>query len=621
MASQPRGSAPSSEPPRRPGPRRFACRAAAVDLFTRAAIGIGLVASLACGPPRAEETVSIPGNLPFYQVEIDDSAFADEVLRRYLTDRVGISFTHQRFSYENVIEILAATRAGNRQQEDDRPFLARVTPYVFVVAKTLGAQLEVLATYQGRTTNGTTYRSYFVVRRDDLADPTKPTLEDLENFLLRRTLEDDPALFVYKSKFSTSGYFVPALFFREREIYSVARVAGKHAAIRSQEVGGGSTDLVLRVARGEADLAAVWDGPKAKFDRGGELYREFGGELAFIELETIIPNDLLVTSANLPEEVKQPLRQAIGEMTEANLTSFVGEDERKADLGDFRYWLDFDATDSEAGAGARKARAALSGLCALTRRRPPRVVVDVWPGSGAEKKVGRTELAAMLEATRQAIRLSSTELTLFDGEIHDQADLRWELTPLHDEAVLLESFFTSVEGVAPQEFRISHKGGDGSYKDLTQRIGDRIHSRLHRIRYLWPYQEDLTVIRDVAFDLPQSSPVKIQRIRWLDPEANDFQRSGVLEARVADSDYSTFRLELQEAGGDLAHAADPLSDVAYRVVLLRTSRQGPLLMVFTGVYVVLMLAAALFAGLDLRRRVALTAEADRKPPTLALVTG
>ncbi len=597
---------------KRPAPSPGPAQRTRVKLWGRAILNGGriswpllaatVILAYACSAAPAQEpetSAATSARLSFYKVELDDSEFADEILRGYLLEKADIEFDQEGLTYEAVIKRLV--------EGSDRRFLARTTPYVLVIAQTLGAQLEVLATYQSRATGRTTYRSYFVVNRDEL--PGKPSRDDLERYLRDRAEQGDPALFIYHNRFSTSSYFVPSLFLRERGFYSVSGSTGKQAAVHTERVEGGSTNLVLEVARGNADLAAVWDGTKAKFEPGGKHFAEYGHKVAFVELETVIPNDLLVTSADLPSKLKQQIRTAIDVMEEPDLEHRAGlRRQAPESLGDFRYWIDFDAKNADDQAPARAARTALAGLHALIRWRPPPVIVEVRPGPGAEQEAAEDELEALLEAARQAIHLSGTELTLRHKDIHQANDLLWQLTPLHDEAVLLTSSIVGLEG-HQQEFRISHQPRNGSYRDLTQRIGDLIHARLHRIRYLWPYLDDPTVIRDVAFDLPAGTPVKIKRMQWLDPAANSSLQGEYRDARVVDSNYSRFSLEVLEADAGIEGLADPLSDVAYRVALLRPAKETLLVSVFTAVFVTLMVLAAVFAALELRRREAATAAA------------
>ena len=585
----------------------------------RSAAALTLLLALAC--PFAGALAAQPTHVSFYEVTLDDSDFADEVLRRYLKHHVPeLQFTREPFPYQQVIEELA-------RADDTQVFLARTTPYVLVAALTLGADLDVLATYRGRAKDATTYRSYYVVNRERLGRTGPINRGDLAEWLKRRSEDGRPVRFAYHSKFSTSSYFVPSLFFRELGFYAVGEQSGAPNEILTEEVGGGSTDLVKRVAKGEADLAAVWDGTKTKFETGGE-YAELGGRLAFVELETVIPNDLLVASSNLDPTLKTRLREAIADMTEETLESFASDRERAQgkSLGDFRYWLDLRSTDPRHREGASEARAALANLRRLSRLPPAPVIVRVQLSTEADKELesrtdGERLGEALVEAAGQAILLSGSELGLFVEGIHDQADMVWELSLIHDGAVRLKSTIRNFGGLEPQTFSISHKGRGESFEDLTLRIGDLIHTRLHRIRYLWPYRTEPTVIRDVAFDLPAESPVKIQTITWIDPESNLFSKGKVIDASVVDSDYSTFRLKLTDNGnGTAPDLADPLSNTAYRVALVRPSRETGLLKAFTGLYVLLMIVAVVFAAIEQRRRVAASSEA-RERPELAMVTG
>ena len=61
-----------------------------------------------------------------------------------------------------------------------------------------------------------------------------------------------------------------------------------------------------------------------------------------------------------------------------------------------------------------------------------------------------------------------------------------------------------------QEFHVSFTPTEG---DLTTRIVSLIHSRMHRVRYVWPYQERApTVIRDVDFAISRGEKVHVQRL-------------------------------------------------------------------------------------------------------------
>ena len=213
--------------------------------YARSRIVALALLALLCGavvaPARAQRTVS------FYAVDLDDAEAkrADEKLVRNVnrqlgaidvTDVAGLRDTRlelELLPYEDVIEVLY-------RNDRSKPFLARATPYVYIVAELQGADLEVLATYTRRYdseaareaadrqgSDGTTYHSYFVVNKERFdevvrpgsAERDDPTLPELMIYL-RKLNRDSRPRFIYHSAFSTSSYFRPALFFREQRVFS-----------------------------------------------------------------------------------------------------------------------------------------------------------------------------------------------------------------------------------------------------------------------------------------------------------------------------------------------------------------------------------------------------------------
>lgn len=129
-----------------------------------------------------------------------------------------------------------------------------------------------------------TYHSYFVVSGQDFPQGYLAVLvEYLRN---RRPL----AKFVYHDKFSTSSYFLPSFFFRNQRIFATRESSGELIAIQSVQPGR-SSDLVMQVADGQAQLTAVWDGTKARFDPGGDL-AQVGKRVRSLQLPTPLPNEL-----------------------------------------------------------------------------------------------------------------------------------------------------------------------------------------------------------------------------------------------------------------------------------------------------------------------------------------
>ena len=170
--------------------------------------------------------------LAFISVGYDGTAEADEKLRGYLTNEknIPVNFKPEEKGYEAAIKSLVTWDAGNRNKGF---FLARVTPYVFVVAEMQGAGFEVLGTYKSEVTKDTTYHAYFVVKKSDLR-VDNPGLSDLIKYLDER---ETPARFIYHSKFSTSSYFLPSLYFQRNGVFSVEpfSTSGEFIPINSEK--------------------------------------------------------------------------------------------------------------------------------------------------------------------------------------------------------------------------------------------------------------------------------------------------------------------------------------------------------------------------------------------------
>jgi ABC-type phosphate/phosphonate transport system substrate-binding protein len=512
--------------------------------------------------PDAAVRAQSTDRMAFIGVSIDATTRqADRRLAEYLYERTGIRFAAEELEYGQVIKRLVDWR------RDDDPFVARVTPYAYVVAELLGANVDPIATYVSATTNRTTYRSYFVVNRSGFAQP--PGLPDVLQFLKGRR-----ARFVYHNEFSTSSFFLPSLFFRSRDVFHMPEKTDRLTAIAvGKSEDGGSRGLVERVASGAADLAAVWDEVKMRFESDPAL-AAVGRHVYFVELPTPIPNDLLVSPAGLDVETKNKLRLAIGGMPRDAIS-----------VGDFASWQSLtDAAD---------ARLALSNLRQVARATPARVPVEIRlaKDSGA---LG----PSLVEAARQAVRLSETEFVLFDADYHSQPDVRWTLQPIHDEAVMLHSTIPGYD-LDEQQFQISYRDAD----DLTARVVSIIQSRLHRIRYVWSYSGSTPIVlRDSAFALPTGSPVRVQRITWVDPERNQFRGGEVFSSRIARATFHRYDLPEEDFARPAAgERPDPLSNAVYRVILVRPADRSWLFRVLTTTLVVLFVLAGLTAGYSLLR--------------------
>ena len=68
-----------------------------------------------------------------------------------------------------------------------------------------------------------------------------------------------------------------------------------------------------------------------------------------------------------------------------------------------------------------------------------------------------------------------------------------------------------------------------------------IHSRMHRIRQVWLYNDrSPTIIRDVDLDVSVGTRLPLQTIKWSDPERNGFKVLDTAEIAVRSSDFHKF---------------------------------------------------------------------------------
>jgi ABC-type phosphate/phosphonate transport system substrate-binding protein len=522
-------------------------------------------ASIIVGGLCLSGTASLSANerVTFVGVALDqETREADRRLQDYLQRSADIRFAPEELEYGQVIERLASwDPAGG-------VVLARTTPYVQVVSEMLGAELEILATYVGEATGKTTYHSYYVARKGDL--PPNPRPADVVSLVAN---SPDPLRFTYHNLFSTSSFFLPSLHFRANGVFHMAESTESLAAIRvSRAEVNSSSYLVRAVANGDADLAAVWDGTRARFSDDDPV----GRSVAFVRLPSAIPNDLLVCSRSAPAAFKESIRAAIRAMPEEEIA-----------VGDFSRWVEI--------GDASEARAALAHLRWLAREQAAPVTVDVRQGSGS-----LAGTATMVEAARHAVRLSGTELVVFDEDFHEHIDVVWALDEIHDGAARLTSSIPGT-GIDDQVFPISFRDP----QDLTRRIVNLAQTRLHRIRYVWPYSGGQPiVIRDTTLAMPLDRGAPVQRITWLDPERNSFRAGPIFEVGVRSSSLFVHELEAEDfrRSGGIAADLDPMSNISYRVYQLRITPSNRWFRIATGALVGLLALAAIAAVLALRRR-------------------
>lgn len=518
---------------------------------------VGALGFSAAAPLSAADRVTFVG------VALDqETREADRRLQDYLQRSADLRFAPEELEYGQVIDRLASW------DPDGGVVIARTTPYVQVVSEMLGAEMEILATYVSDTTGQTTYHSYFVARKENL--PANPTPADVISFVSNA---NERVRFTYHSLFSTSSFFLPSLHFRANGVFHMAEATESLAAIDvTQAQVNSSSHLVRAVARGEADLAAVWDGTRARFVDDVAIART----VKFVKLPSAIPNDLLVCSRSAPDELKEKMRAAIRAMPGDEIA-----------IGDFARWVDI--------GDAPEARTALAHLRWLAREQVSPVTVDVRQGNGSAAGT-----AVMAEAARHAVRLSGTEFTLFDEDFHEHIDSVWTLDEIHDGAARLTSSMPGT-GIDDQIFPISFRDS----QDLTRRIVGLAQERLHRVRYVWPYSGGQPiVIRDTTLAMPTGRRAPVQRITWLDPARNSFRAGPIFEVTVRTSSLFVHELEAEDfrRSGGIAADLDPLSNISYRVYQLRVVPSNTWFRVATGALVVFLALAAIAAILALRRR-------------------
>ena len=508
-----------------------------------------------------------------------DELRADEIL----ATRLGKQLIRapEQLSYELVINALlddvrdtSQARAGG--------VIARVTPYAFVVAEMRGAKVELLSACKSQVTGKTVTNAYLVVPRSSFPDPATPTLEQVLAHLKKQSDSETPDQFIYHNKYSTSSYFLPSLLFRDRRVFGMGDRASNPAGVTmitvERNASPSSSDLIRTVATqpgGKETFASVWTGPMSNFaEPTSKYYDEFGKHVRFVPLPDDLPCDLIVAT----RKVSQATRDAI----DARLETLkpIGPE---APGSDVENWVPWASTEAE---GARRA---LSDLRRQAGSSTIKVVVDV------ESKKSSPVNSDLLDAARLAIRLSGTEL-VDKGQYFDyfkRSDIKWELEGIHEGAVrltvLYENLFLDGKEVT-QEFDVSFL----KPADLTRRLVSLIHSRLHRIRPVWLYNDTSpTVLRDVEFDVAKRVPW--QELQWYEPQRNDYRPE---ESQVANIEKEeTFEIQLAKAGFPIRADNrgldfEPMGRQGFRVLLMRETPERTLFRVLTMVFVVLLAAGA-----------------------------
>lgn len=471
----------------------------------------------------------------FVGVALDaETARADERLREYLRGKEGLKFEPRDMEYGAAIDTLVRWNVAEKG-----PLIARVTPYVYVLAEMLGADLEILGTYVSKRTRETTYQSYFVMHRGAGAE-----VGDLEALVKHLRGRAEPTRFVYHNKFSTSSYLLPSLQFRRLGVFSANHRNSpeqKHVFIQAEKPAGvnESSDLIRLVKQRQAEIAAVWEGTQSKF--AGDP------DLRFIKLPNLLPNDLLVFTSMPERALRDRLVASLRQMQDTDIN-----------IGDFLKWQDFNTTP--------EARRALAGLRQMTKPSLAPVLIKIRGGhqEGAELD------PALFEAARHAVQLSGTEFTLFDEDFHKQFDVLWTLRRSHDDSLVITSEYPDFK-LPPQVFHISYKKGDR--ESLVARIEEQISNSIHRVRDIWAFDDEMpTVLRDVRFNLPAGTQARAVKITWNDLTNNDRVVGTPFDVTVTASDFHFFKLKgdgFPKRADGTHYDFDPLSNVMHRVILVR----------------------------------------------------
>ncbi len=504
-----------------------------------------------------------------------DTKLADQKLLDYLRHKVPVTFEKQEMEYELAIKTLV-----DWDPEKQGPLLARVAPYAFVVAEMLGANMEIVGTYSNKKYHRVTSGSYFVVHKDFGYEKTealedfarhlgnqKAQIKDFINILKQR---ETPARFVYHSKFSTMSHFLPSLYFKRQGIFSLfTQPKGKQKFITIHSLAPDgittSSDLIPIIKGRQADFAAVRESVKNKFDTDTDL--------KFIRLPYSTPNDLLVMVKPFNKLIKQIEDQILETIRKMEATD-ISE-------GDILKWEDFNASP--------KARKSLATLRHLAKTTPHPVVVNIRKSQKENSGIDEKHL----EAARQAVRFSGTEMKLFDEDYHSAFDVLWTLETRHDHSILLTS--TIMDSGLTQEFSVSYRIGD--MESLASRISWVIDHKMHRIRYIWPFDDETArVLRDVDFQILVGQQLKVQKITWSDFNTNEYTVDTPFNVEVTQSDFHSFQLKgkgfPQKEDGKFGF--EPLGNVAYRVFLERTPNAGDTYKITTKILIGLFGLAALF---------------------------
>ncbi len=536
-----------------------------IFLWVLILLGIGVFPGTAVSQQRTQ--------IQFLSVAPDaDTQQADQKLLDYLRNKVPLTFEKRDVTYEAAIDTLVEWEPAKQG-----PLLARVTPYAFVVAEMLGADMTIVGTYLSSKSNLVTGDSYIVVHKTfgyEKAEAPEEFVRHLgnqqaqtEDFIKLLKQRETPARFVYHSKFSTASHFLPSLYFKQQGIFSMLsppQGKQKFITIHSHSPDSITTaaELIPLIKDQQVDFAAIRESVKNKWDTDENL--------RFIKLPYSIPNDLLVAIKPFSPQIKDQILETIRKMEDTDIKE-----------GDILKWKDFNASP--------KARKSLAHLRTLAKTTPHPVVVNIRKSQKEKSGIDDKHL----EAARQAVSTSGTEMVLFDEDFHSAFDVLWTLETQHDHSLALTS--TIMDSGLTQDFFVSYHKDD--MENLAARINWLIHNKMHRIRYVWPFDnETARVLRDVDFQIPVGQPLKVQKITWMNFNTNEYIVDTPFNVEVTQSDLHSFQLKGKgfPQNGDGKFGFEPLGNVAYRVFLERSANAGKLYKITTKVLIGLFGLAALF---------------------------
>ena len=90
--------------------------------------------------------------------------------------------------------------------------------------------------------------------------------------------------------------------------------------------------------------------------------------------------------------------------------------------------------------------------------------------------------------------------------------------------------------------------------------------------------------------------MRIQKVSWIDPERDSFVAGPIFTARIRDASFYRYELDPEDFARSGATALDPMSNVAYRVILLRLDEERLLFRALTVALVALFILAGIAAG-------------------------